>query len=123
MPKKIQIPFILMDGVTVMDGYDTACDGLGIINDKERKTWRLIHINSGAQIGRFRTRTMALRAAELHTEIPVDWTQTMEELRQDPERELVAIASLAACAIVEAEDQAERVRKSSEAGKQDASLS
>jgi hypothetical protein len=123
MPKKIQIPFILMDGVTIMDGYDSPCDGLGIINDKDLKTWRLLHIASGAQIGRFRTRAMALRAAELHTEIPIDWTESMQELRDNPERDMIAIASLAACAIVEAEDQAERAEKKREAEKQDTSLS
>jgi hypothetical protein len=108
MAKKTVIPFINNDGVSLIDGYETDCKGLGVINDKELKAWRLIHISSGLQLGRFRTRKVALRAAEIHNEIDVDFTMTSEQLRAMPDFEAIARCSVAACAVAVAEDEALR---------------
>jgi hypothetical protein len=117
MPKKIKIPFIHHDGVELMDGYDTDCAGLAVLNDKELKTWRLIHASSGFQLGRFRTRAMALRAAELHNDIKVDFTMTADAFRSLPDAEEIAYCSIAACAIAIAEDELKQSEKrASEAG-------
>ena len=118
MPKKIQIPFIHHDGVELMDGYETACAGLAVLNDKELKTWRLIHASSGFQLGRFRTRAIALRAAELHNDIEVDFTMSADAFRALPDAESIAYCSVAACAIAIAEDEADKAnRRSNESSK------
>jgi hypothetical protein len=114
MPKKVKIPFIHHDGVELMDGYETACDGLAVLNDKELKTWRLIHASSGFQLGRFRTRAIALRAAELHNDIEVDFTMSADEFRALPDAESIAYCSVAACAIAIAEDELKQAEKKSD---------
>jgi hypothetical protein len=117
VPKKIQIPFIHHDGVEIMSGYETSCAGLAVLNDKELKTWRLIHIPSGFQLGRFRTRTIALRAAELHNDIEVDFTMSADEFRNLPDAESIAFCSVAACAIATAEGELKQAeKKQSESG-------
>lgn len=108
MAKKITIPFINNDGVDLVEGYETACAGLAVFSDRSLKTWRLIHMSSGLQLGRFRTRKIALRAAEIHNEIDTDFTVTSEELKAMPEFEHIARCSVAACALAVAEDEALR---------------
>jgi hypothetical protein len=85
--KKIQIPFVSDEGVTTVDGYQSPTAGIGIYHDTiwtHKHEWRLVHLASGYVMGAFRTRKVAARAAELHAEFGVDWTQGFEELRKVP---------------------------------------
>lgn len=103
--KKITIPLIDDGGVSEQVGYESECAGLGVFKDREVGDWRLTHIPSGLVVGIFRTRQVALRAAELHNEIDFDFTRSADDLREDPESEEVMWASIAACSIAMIEDQ------------------